>query len=79
LHLESDADEQLLLYIPFTQVIKLYSIAIKGPEDEGKITSSLFIHIIKLGYIIVFLKFKYFIAAPISPNKIAQIRSTCIL
>jgi hypothetical protein len=44
LHLESDADEQLLLYIPFTQVIKLYSIAIKGPEDEGKITSSLFIH-----------------------------------
>jgi len=35
LHLESDADEQLLLYIPFTQVIKLYSIVIKGPEDEG--------------------------------------------
>lgn len=35
LHLESDADEQLLLYIPFTQVIKLYSVAFKGPEDEG--------------------------------------------
>ncbi|KAF7129679.1 hypothetical protein RHSIM_Rhsim10G0108600 [Rhododendron simsii] len=35
LNLESDADEQLLIYIPFTQVIKLHSIAINGPEDEG--------------------------------------------
>ncbi|CAJ2628552.1 unnamed protein product [Trifolium pratense] len=42
LHLESDADEQLLLYIPFTQVIKLYSIAFKGPEDEGPKTVKLF-------------------------------------
>ncbi|CAL5208461.1 unnamed protein product [Lathyrus oleraceus] len=42
LHLESDADEQLLLYIPFTQVIKLYSIVIKGPEDEGPKTVKLF-------------------------------------
>ncbi|XP_004495796.1 PITH domain-containing protein At3g04780 [Cicer arietinum] len=41
LHLESDADEQLLLYIPFTQVIKLYSIAVKGPEDEGPKTVKL--------------------------------------
>ncbi|KAE9449642.1 hypothetical protein C3L33_18459, partial [Rhododendron williamsianum] len=36
LNLESDADEQLLIYIPFTQVIKLHSIAINGPEDEGE-------------------------------------------
>lgn len=35
LNLESDADEQLLIYIPFLQVIKLHSIAINGPEDEG--------------------------------------------
>ncbi|KAI5398359.1 hypothetical protein KIW84_063955 [Lathyrus oleraceus] len=42
LHLESDADEQLLLYIPFTQVIKLYSFVIKGPEDEGPKTVKLF-------------------------------------
>lgn len=41
LHLESDADEQLLLYIPFTQVVKLYSFVIKGPEEEG----NMFIHI----------------------------------
>lgn len=35
LNLESDADEQLLIYIPFTQVIKLHSIVIKGPQEEG--------------------------------------------
>ncbi|XP_073115935.1 PITH domain-containing protein At3g04780 isoform X7 [Elaeis guineensis] len=37
LHLESDADEQLLIYIPFTQVIKLHSVIIKGPEEEVKL------------------------------------------
>ncbi|KAE9611968.1 hypothetical protein Lal_00048936 [Lupinus albus] len=42
LHLESDADEQLLLYIPFNQVIKLYSIVIIGPEEEGPKTVKLF-------------------------------------
>ncbi|KAH0942091.1 hypothetical protein HID58_001728, partial [Brassica napus] len=33
-NLEGDADEQLLIYIPFNQVIKLHSFAIKGPEEE---------------------------------------------
>ncbi|GLT38810.1 hypothetical protein SLA2020_130320 [Shorea laevis] len=42
LNLESDADEQLLIYIPFTQVIKLHSIFIKGPEEEGPKTVKLF-------------------------------------
>ncbi|EEF49674.1 PITH domain-containing protein At3g04780 [Ricinus communis] len=42
LNLESDADEQLLIYIPFTQVIKLHSIVIKGPEEEGPKTVKLF-------------------------------------
>lgn len=35
LYLESDADEQLLLYIPFNQVVKLHSLIIRGPPEEG--------------------------------------------
>ncbi|WZY74315.1 hypothetical protein YC2023_006555 [Brassica napus] len=42
LNLESDADEQLLIYIPFNQVIKLHSFAIKGPEEEGPKTVKFF-------------------------------------
>uniref|UniRef100_A0A2N9HKI0 PITH domain-containing protein n=1 Tax=Fagus sylvatica TaxID=28930 RepID=A0A2N9HKI0_FAGSY len=42
LNLESDADEQLLIYIPFTQVIKLHSILIKGTEEEGPKTVKLY-------------------------------------
>lgn len=40
--LESDADEQLLIYIPFLQIIKLHSIIIKGPEEEGPKTVKLY-------------------------------------
>ena len=35
LHLESDADEQLLIYIPFTQIVKLRAVIFLGPEEEG--------------------------------------------
>ncbi|XP_047088890.1 PITH domain-containing protein At3g04780-like [Lolium rigidum] len=42
LHLASDSDEQLLIYIPFMQVIKLHSVLFKGPEEEGPKSVKLF-------------------------------------
>ncbi|XP_073115923.1 PITH domain-containing protein At3g04780 isoform X1 [Elaeis guineensis] len=50
LHLESDADEQLLIYIPFTQVIKLHSVIIKGPEEEGPKMVKLFANKEHMGF-----------------------------
>lgn len=42
LYLASDSDEQLLIYIPFMQVVKLHSALFKGPEEEGPKTIKLF-------------------------------------
>ncbi|XP_074578047.1 PITH domain-containing protein At3g04780-like [Curcuma longa] len=50
LHLESDADEQLLIYIPFTQVVKLHSAVITGPEEEGPRTVQLFANKEHMGF-----------------------------
>ncbi|KAG8363778.1 hypothetical protein BUALT_Bualt19G0057700 [Buddleja alternifolia] len=50
LNLESDADEQLLIYIPFNQVIKLHSVVIEGPEEEGPKTVKLFANREHMGF-----------------------------
>ncbi|KAH7285111.1 hypothetical protein KP509_33G013600 [Ceratopteris richardii] len=42
LFLESDTDEELLIYLSFTQVVKLHTIVIMGPSDEGPKTVKLF-------------------------------------
>ncbi|KAL5702204.1 hypothetical protein ACHQM5_027448 [Ranunculus cassubicifolius] len=48
--LESDADEQLLIYVPFTQVVKLHSILVKAPEEEGPRTVKLFANKEHMGF-----------------------------
>lgn len=49
--LESDADEQLLIYLPFTQVVKLHTMVILGPpEEEGPKTVKLFANRQNMGF-----------------------------
>jgi len=42
--LQSDVDEQLLLHITFQQAVKLHSLIIQGPEDNGPKDVKLFIN-----------------------------------
>jgi hypothetical protein len=40
LYLASKSDEQLLIYIPFMQMVKLHSALFKGPEEEVRFPTS---------------------------------------
>lgn len=50
LHLQSDADEQLLLYIPFSQVVKLHSLVVKAPAEDGPKTLKLYVNRQSMGF-----------------------------
>lgn len=43
-YLKSDCDEQLLLHITFNQAVKLHSLIVQGPEDNGPKDVKIFIN-----------------------------------
>lgn len=43
-YLESDCDEQLIISINFTQSVKLHSLKIKAPQEQGPKTVKVFIN-----------------------------------
>ncbi|VFQ85914.1 unnamed protein product [Cuscuta campestris] len=50
LSLVSDTDEQLLIYIPFKHAVKLHSIVVKGPKEEGPKTVKVFANKEHMGF-----------------------------
>eukprot|EP00879_Flechtneria_rotunda_P002164 GHRR01002350.1.p1 GENE.GHRR01002350.1~~GHRR01002350.1.p1 ORF type:complete len:168 (+),score=49.19 GHRR01002350.1:184-687(+) len=50
LYLESDTDEQLLLNIHFNQKVRIQSITVKGPEDNGPKVVKLYTNRMSLGF-----------------------------
>ena len=51
LFLESDCDEQLLIYLPFTQVVKLHSLLLKhGEKEYAPAAAKLFVNRPNVGF-----------------------------